>query len=157
MNLLTIKEYAIERPLEAIGHGDLAGINQVFYTGELESKYVSVFQIHGPALSWFQIEPITHHDVKRWLLYPSKDELRNKILNYFNLEELPGDEYLVINQCYAAIICRLIYFMSSAPMPSAKNAVLIANLHKSVYNTYKGKADPELNAKIIQNLMDRGI
>lgn len=157
MNLLSIKRYAIELPLIAIGLATPSGIDQVFYTGYLESKYQYVFQIKGPALSFFQIEPFTHLDVKKWLLRKKNALLLDKILKLINLPELPDDDYLVIDQRYAAIICRLIYFRNKAPMPSSKNATLISNLHKLVYNTKYGKANPELNAKIIQGLIDRGV
>lgn len=156
MDLLTIKKYTIQIPLQAIGLGLQSGIDQVFYTGDLETKYKPIYQLNGPALSWFQIEPLTHADTKHWLLNGLNGGLTNRILKFCNLTELPPDEYLLIDQRYAAIICRLIYFRNKAPMPRSKNAVEIANLHKLVYNTREGKADPIINAKIIQELIDKG-
>jgi hypothetical protein len=157
MDLLTIKKYAIDDPLSVIQLGMQYGNDQVFYTGYLETRYENIKQTHGPALSFFQIEPVTHNDVKDWLLSPHGKPFLNRILQYFNFDKLPPDEYLEIDQRYAAIICRLIYFRNKAPMPISKNAVEIANLHKEVYNTKYGKADPILNAKLIQELIDRGI
>lgn len=157
MDLLIIKKYCIEAPLQAIGLGMQNGIDQVFYTGELESKYEEIHQIKGPAKSWFQIEDPTHSDVKHWLLNGMNGGICERILKYCNLKELPPDEYLLIDQRYAAIICRLVYYRNKAPMPTSKNAVDIANMHKLVYNTALGKADPIVNAKIIQELIDKGI
>jgi hypothetical protein len=157
MDLLIIKKYAIETPLQTVGLGLQGGVDQVFYTGELETRYKTIYQVNGPALSWFQIEPATHTDVKHWLLNGLNGGLTERILKFCNLKELPLDDYLLVDQRYAAIICRLVYFRNKAPMPTSKNAIDIANTHKLVYNTKDGKADPIANAKIIQELIDKGI
>lgn len=156
MDLLLIKKYMISDPLQAIGLGTDQGINQVFYTGYVESKYETVYQMHGPAKSFFQIESPTHLTVKNKLTNGLNGGLCERVLHYCSLKELPPDEMLIIDQRYAAIICRLIYYFNPAPLPKTKDAMQIANAHKLIYNTKYGKADPMVNSHIIQNLIDEG-
>lgn len=93
-------------------------------------------QIGGPALSIFQIEPATEHDVwYNFLRYHPKfiplmgDEMPEKLDN----------DLLFNNDIYAAKIARLIYYRVSEKLPDHNNVQEMARYWKKYYNTPKGK------------------
>lgn len=157
MDLLDIKKLFISPTLTALGMGGSAADYQVLFTGYLESRFKYFRQINGPALSWFQVEPKTHEDIKGWLNNSFNTILREKVLSTCYLSILPPDDALTWNIRYAVTMCRLVYYRCKMPLPDAADAEGIANCHKVCYNTRYGKADPVANAKIIRDLMDKGL
>lgn len=157
MDLLDIKKLIISPTLEAMGMGGSSADAQILFTGFLESRYEHLRQVHGPALSWFQIEPATHTDIKTWLSNAFNAGLRERVLSACYLSILPPDDALIWNLRYAVAICRLVYYRCKMALPPPTDAEGIAQCHKVCYNTRFGKADPVVNAKLIQALMDKGL
>lgn len=75
-------------------------------------------QINGPALSWWQIEPVTHNDI--WV---NCDALRNEDFERRILllagEDTPyySHNFLLRSPMYACAMARLKYSMTPEPLP----------------------------------------
>ena len=92
----------------------------------------------GLALSFFQIEPATHKDVKRYL----NERRRDLATRVFGLSTIidPDDFELATNLRYATGIARVKYWMDPAPLPSVDNIRGLAGEYKRIWNTTRGKA-----------------
>lgn len=95
----------------------------------------------GPALSYFQIEPVTHKDLwKNYIVY------HKKIVDYLKFKfDVDEDSFthdmLVSNLEYSLVICRIIYLRKPGVIPSTLNDQ--AHYWKQYYNTYLGKGTEE--------------
>lgn len=98
-------------------------------------------QINGPALSLFQIEPITHDSI--WDNCDSIKALAKKLGITRNLKSLETDDR------YAVFVARCYLLMDTDPLP--KTVCKMGEYAKSYWNnggedgddTNDGKADPE--------------
>ena len=64
MNISEIKHQIIAPTLKEIGLYSDTALNLVTGTGLVESGFRVTVQIGGgPALGWFQMEPVTYHDI----------------------------------------------------------------------------------------------
>ncbi len=91
----------------------------------------------GPALSFFQIEPATHKDVKRYL----NERRRGLATRVFGLATIidPDDFEVATNLRYATAIARIKFWMDPEPLPYADNIRGLAGIYKRVWNTELGK------------------
>lgn len=89
----------------------------------------------GPALSFFQIEPATYHDVVAWAdKHGFGDVLAQlRVPAFSGLAQLPG------NPLYACAIARLKYFRVPEPLPAAGDLAGMGRYYKTYYNTALGK------------------
>ena len=92
----------------------------------------------GRAVSLYQIEPITHKDVKRYLNERRRD-LAERVFGLATIVD-PDDFELATNLRYATGIARIKYWMDSEPLPYADNIRGLAGIYKRVWNTELGKA-----------------
>lgn len=105
-------------------------------------------QITGPAVGIFQMEPFTFNDIiQNYLAF--RPDLHKKISalalgGALDPQQCAGNLYL------AAAMARIKYLRSPLPIPDARDSIGMANLHKTVYNTADGKADPSINAKAFE-------
>jgi hypothetical protein len=89
----------------------------------------------GPALSIFQIEPLTHDDhVKNFL--KNKPDLSDRIKKACGVSKF-DKSYLVFNLKYAICMARVHYLRKPEKLPSSIEGY--AKYWKQHYNTYLGK------------------
>lgn len=135
-----IKEQIITPALVAINSYSDDRLDMVFTTGAAESLYQEVRQIEGSALSWFQIERITHDDIYRFLGQTGKQPILD------GLVKLSGGsthfKVLQYNPYYAAACCAVRYMYDPKPLPKAGMIAAQAEYWKRVYNTSEGKGTP---------------
>ncbi len=142
INLLGAK-YADQRALEL-----------VYNTGLVESKYVYLKQMKGPARGFFQCEPHNAVDIcDNYLKY--RDSLMKKVAEvcmldwkYF-LKPNEDDWRFILTTNIAAqiIFCRLHYRRVPKPLPRTLEDQAL--YWKKYYNTAKGKGTPEHFAEIV--------
>ena len=109
-------------------------------TAAIESKCVyKIKQDYGPALSAWQVEPITHDDT--WVNCDAlkKPRFKSHILN-LTIKKSPLNihQNLIISPMYACAMARLKYSMDSEPLPNCENMVDIYSYYKKIYNTPLG-------------------
>ena len=142
MNLSEIKHQIIAPTLKEIGLYSDTALNIVTGTGLVESGFRVTVQIGGgPALGWFQMEPVTYHDIwENYLRYRS--ELSSQILFLDSTHEthkaIPDTPILESNHPFAAAMCRVKYLRSPLPLPK-NTAFNLCQYWKQVYNTPLGK------------------
>ena len=126
----------------------------VYNTGLVESKYVYLKQIKGPARGVFQCEPWVALDIiNNYLKY--RESLMKKVAevceldwsHFTNPNEKKWEFILTTNLAAQIVMCRLHYRRVPKPLP--KNLLDQANYYKKYYNTYKGKATPEHFMEIV--------
>lgn len=91
----------------------------------------------GPAISFFQVEPITHEDVKRYLK-ERRPDLAKRVFAPTNVLD-PDDFELATNLRYSTGIARIKYWMDPHPLPLADDIRGLADYYKRVFNTELGK------------------
>jgi hypothetical protein len=148
LNLTDLKFRVIEPALLVVGLSSTAAINLVAGTALVESacQYL-VQQGGGPAKGLWQVEEATEQDMwKSYLAYhASLASLVRSLL-------APGETtpQLVWNLAYGAVTCRIKYYRSPLALPAYNDAAGMAALHKQVYNTALGAADPTTNTPLFQ-------
>jgi len=151
------REHVIRPTLHEIGLWSEAAENLLLGTALVESDGLRfVRQIRGPALSYYQIEPATHHWlVEEWLQHPKRVDLKVKILAL--RAPVPDHvEQLVTNLAYATAVCRLRYWIVRDPLPPADYLDGLAAYWKVNYNTVHGKGDPAKFVKMYRQHMPMG-
>ena len=136
-------KHLIVRPvLDHLGIGGLAAVNLITGTAIIESGLDYVRQLpDGPALGLFQMEPNTHTDI--WVNYLRyKPQLAARVRELMCLA-LPDEQNLIVNNAYAAAMCRVHYLRVQERMPGHDNPVALARYHKQWYNTPLGKTNVE--------------
>lgn len=98
-------------------------------------RYVQ--QLHGPALSLFQMEPLTYQDVCEYAR--RKGHLSG---------ELPCPaERMVFDAGFAAAIARIFFLRFRESIPHEDNLTALSEYAKKYWNTSAGKATAELYEK----------
>ena len=134
---------AIRPALNAIGRGGLAAEQLILGTGIQESLLTLRQQLNnGPALGLFQMEPETHDDCwKNYLDF--RDNLANKVKQTLKAGQPPVAKTMMLNDRYAAAMCRVRYLRAPGALPAANDIQAMANYWKQNYNTPQGKGIPE--------------
>ncbi|MDG3442455.1 hypothetical protein [Nitrospirillum amazonense] len=115
-----------------------AAVNLVLGTCAQETGFNFIGQYPaGPAVSPWQIEPVTHDKVRARLKeeHPDLDGALDALL-------VPGIDphaQLAWNLAYAAAFCRLLYWLEPRPLPAANDLAGLAAYWKDFYNTRLGK------------------
>tara|TARA_R110000824_G_scaffold108603_1_gene255754 strand:- start:3618 stop:4100 length:483 start_codon:yes stop_codon:yes gene_type:complete len=129
-------------------------LDLVYNTGLVESKYVYLKQIKGPARGHWQCEPATCLDIiNNYLKY--RESLMKKVAeiteldwsHFLNPSEEKWKFILTTNLAAQIVMCRLHYRRCPKPLP--RTLADQAIYWKSYYNTYKGKGTPEHFAEIV--------
>lgn len=168
----------VVRPvLAGLGMGGDAAEILVTGTAVIESRLRHLYQIGGPALGPYQVEPSTHRSMwLDWLRY--RESRWRPLLTWAKLgAELPAGpldertaETLVRHLepslvawsgartipdlwCYATAVCRLRYRWSPLPLPAADDVEGLAAYHKRIYNTALGATDPAKSEKVFAALV----
>ena len=142
--------------LNALGskYADPKAIELVYNTGLVESKYVYIKQIKGPAVGHFQIEPwvgvSTCNDYLKF-----RESLMKKVAevcyldwSYFiNPNEDDWRKILMTNLTAQIIFCRLHYWRVPKSLPRTLEEQ--ATYWKRYYNTAKGAGTPQHFAEIV--------
>lgn len=93
----------------------------------------------GPALSYYQMEPATLHDLyENYLKYQPE---KQKLLDKFKAPGLAQADNLRMNVAYATAAARLHYYRSPHIIPKSLEAQAV--MWKDVYNTHLGKGTTE--------------
>lgn len=96
----------------------------------------------GPALGWFQMEPVTYEDIwDNYLRY--RPALADAVKSLCNEANASLDQ-IQTNPHFASAMCRVKYLRSSLPLPK-NTAFNLCQYWKQVYNTPlgKGKVDDQ--------------
>ena len=153
-----MQHYVIKPALSVVGLWSKSA--EILLTGTflVESNGIYLKQITAPTTGgqgFFQIEPATHRDVKKWLNAYINKQLLDYILAACYISILPtDDDVLVYNLRYATLIARLVYHRSPKPLPAEHDARAMAEYHKTVYNTLLGKAAVETNTRIFERVIN---
>jgi hypothetical protein len=153
-----MQQYVIKPALDVVGLGSKSA--EILLTGTflVESGGVHLKQITAPTTGgqgFFQIEPTTHRDIKKWLNAYINKQLLDYILSACYISILPtDDDVLVYNLRYATLMARLVYYRNPKPLPAENDAKAMAEYHKTVYNTRLGKADVEKNTLVFERVIN---
>jgi len=135
-------------------YADPKSLELIYNTGLVESKYVYLKQIKGPARGWFQCESVTAVDIcTNYLKY--REPLMKKaaevcMLDWKYFLDPKEDEWryiLTTNIAAQIVLCRLHYRRVPKPLPRTLEEQ--AFYWKKYYNTAKGKGTPEHFAEIV--------
>ncbi len=141
VNLRQVRDFIIEPALEGIGLHSPEAADLVLFTGLQESGYRYVKQLGtGPALSFWQIEPTTAHDIFETYL-KFRDELEDAVSGYMFDGTMEAN--LIGNLFFAAALCRIKYRRSPLPLPDVGDGPGMAHIWKQAYNTPLGAGHPQ--------------
>lgn len=114
--------------------------------GNVETGYHTRYQVDGPALGFWQVEPRTHDDLwQNWLCArPALAEVTRSYLPT-QFDDRPSADALAISDRYAACIATLVFYRSPIPLPPRGNARAQCAAWKAGYNTAAGagRIDPQ--------------
>lgn len=97
----------------------------------------------GPALGYFQMEPVTHKDI--WANYLAyRKETAAKVLAVAEMASgQPEPSLLKTNHVYAAVMARVHYRRVKGKIPQTDDVTVLASYWKNHYNTVLGKGKTE--------------
>ena len=114
-----------------------AAVDLLIGTAAVESALGNyLFQIEGPALGIFQIEPATHQDI--WANFLNSRADLTAIVKQLIAPRPSSEEQLAANLAYGAAMARLVYWRSPKALPEAGHIAGYARMWKEVYNTKLG-------------------
>ena len=139
LDVVQLREEIIRPALLHIGLYSKAAENLVLGTALTESRARYLRQLGGgPALSIWQIEPLTHHDLHNNYLN-GRRELRGLVYDLMTdsaANDFDGE--LVGNLMYGAAMCRVFYRRIPARLPDEQDAQGMSRYWKKYYNTHLG-------------------
>ncbi len=141
MNSAILREEIIEPTLKRADMYSEGSVNLLMGTAATEShmgKYL--YQIKGPAIGIYQIEPNTHKDVLT--NYVAYRPFLQKQLDLYAIGQ-NDDEHLLASLHYQTLIARFIYRRVKTALANADDVWGMANYWKDHYNTHLGKGTPE--------------
>lgn len=136
----------IEDVLTPLGLYSPAASDLLMGTAAQESRLGTYwYQIKGPALGIFQMEPATEKDIwENYLAYKLPLALKIKVM----ITENEGSFDLRYNLAYQIAMCRVHYLRCKEPLPKVGDIKGMAALWKLRYNTPAGKGT---EAEFIEN------
>ena len=135
-------------------YADPKALDLVYNTGLVESKYVYLQQIKGPARGFFQCEPWVAVDVcTNYLKY--RESLMKKVAKvcmldwnvFMTPDEAQWRYILTTNIAAQIVLCRLHYRRVPKPLPRTLDEQ--SRYWKDYFNTAKGKGTPEHFMEIV--------
>jgi len=145
----------IKRVLQKIDLYSPEAAEFIYNIGLVESRYIYIQQISGPAVGVYQIEPWVGVDtINNYLQY--REELMKKVSkacyldwSYFTSPVEKDWEYILTTNLAAQIVfCRL--HLRRIPKKLPRTLEEQAQQWKVFYNTAKGKGTPEKFCEIVQ-------
>lgn len=122
---------------EALGLGSFEAEQIMLGTALQESGLCNIQQDHGPALGYFQDEPMDHDDL--WKNYLENNKVMGeKLTSLLPSTVSPSWHCLIMYPLYAAGVCRLHYFRAHGAIPF--DLIGQASYYKLHYNTMGGAA-----------------
>lgn len=123
-------------------------------TAIIESNLDHVRQMGGgPALSPFQIEPVTMKDMTERFL-PKRPKLMASVNALLWPPDRNPDDQLQLNMRFACAIARVKYWSSPIPLAKPGDWGGHADVWKRIYNTHLGKGKPEEFVRRSQQIQD---
>lgn len=108
-------------------------VELLMLTAATESRLGTyLYQLRGPAIGIFQMEPKTHDDL----------QARRVVGRYKNIP-LADAERMAWDLAYAAVMARIYYMQFVEPLPVADDVAALADYWKEYYNTEAGAGTPE--------------
>lgn len=148
MDIWQFNSLIVRPTLQALDLHSLAAERLILGTAAHESDNLRfIKQIGGgPALSFFQIEPVTADDViNRWLRAPGRGRIKllfEKVCE-FEIAHHDIEARLVCDMRFACAVARLVYYRVPEPLPMADDISGLASYWKRHYNTALGKGRVE--------------
>lgn len=103
-------------------------------------KYL--WQVKGPALGVFQMEPNTYNDIwGNWIMY--RQNILDALNDMYGGSGVPWELKMKADLVYQIIMARIFYLRVPAALPAKDNALDMAHYYKKWFNTHLGKATPE--------------
>lgn len=145
----------IKRVLQKIDLYSSEASEFIYNIGLVESKYIYIQQIQGPAVGVYQIEPWVAVDIiENYLKY--RQDLMKLVAStcyldwsHFTAPKEKDWEYILTTNLAAQIVfCRL--HLRRIPKRLPKTLEEQATQWKQFYNTAKGKGTPEKYCEIVQ-------
>jgi hypothetical protein len=145
----------IKRVLQKIDLYSSEAAEFIYNIGLVESKYIYIQQISGPAVGVYQIEPWVGVDIiKNYLQY--RPDLMKSVASacyldwsHFTAPREKDWEYILTTNLAAQIVfCRL--HLRRIPKKLPRTLEDQAKQWKTYYNTAKGKGTPEKYCEIVQ-------
>ena len=130
----------IVRPtLEELGMWSPAAENLVYGTAITESDLAYLKQMgDGPALGFWQMEPATFYDHRKYLA--RRLDLFDKVKPMALIHPLKPEE-MIWNLKFACAMCRIHYWRIPEQLPEAKDIPGLAAYWKRHYNTHLGAGE----------------
>jgi hypothetical protein len=115
------------------GAASAAAVELLMLTAATESRLGTyLYQLQGPAIGIFQMEPKTHDDL----------QARRVIGRHKNIP-LADASRMAWDLAYAAVMARIYYMQFVEPLPAADDIPGMAEYWKEYYNTEAGAGTPE--------------
>ena len=136
-------------------YADPKALDLVYNTGLVESKYVYLKQIKGPAVGWFQIEEwVGISLIKDYLQF--RESLMKKVADVCKIDwkyfiDPKEDDWryiLTVNIAAQIVFCRLHYWRVPKSLPSTIEQQ--ASQWKQYYNTAKGRGTESKFIEIVK-------
>ncbi len=103
-------------------------------------KYL--WQVKGPALGVFQMEPNTYNDIwGNWIMY--RQRILDTLNDLYGGSGVSWEMRMKADLTYQIIMARIFYLRVPAAIPSMTKAMDMAHYYKKYFNTHLGKATPE--------------
>lgn len=140
MNVVQFRVEIVRPTLKLSGYWSQSAENLLLGTAITESGLNYLKQLGGgPAVGFYQCEPATYEDL---IEYIKRDPKRvSAVLGVSGFNAWPTIDALQWNLRYATMICRMHYWRRPEPLPDEKNAMGLANFHKTYYNSSLGATD----------------
>ena len=136
IDLKHIKYEIVTPALKRIGLASPAAINLVTGIGLVESGYRTRKQVNGPALGFWQMEPATERDC--WVNFLDYRPFLAGLIRGVIHPNQPQSTLLLVDDTYAAILCRIRLYRSPDPLPSPDCALALCQYWKLHYNSLIG-------------------
>lgn len=139
---VTFRSNVVRIVLQRIALWSQVAENLLVGTALQESLLTYTQQVGGgPALGYFQMEPVTHDDCwNNYLKY--RATLSSKIRSLIQGDDgtgIPDAKIMIDNPYYAAAMARVKYLRMPNPLPTDPNDIMgLANYWKQWYNTPLG-------------------
>lgn len=144
MDVEAFRQDLIRPALKAANLWSESAENLLLGTALAESELQVVKQFgNGPAVSFFQIEPVTYEDIVKYLRRYDKRMLKEKILTACYIDIFPPTECLTWNIRLAVLIARTVYWRIPQPLPQANDVEAHAAYWKEHYNSNLGQGTIE--------------
>lgn len=117
--------------------GSRAAEQLLLGTALAESGLAHLWQLKGPALGFFQIEPATAEDVYVRYLLQKRTDLLGAVRTF--QYSTPYFDQLACNPCFGAALARIKFWMAKPPLPEAEDIDGLGAYWKAHYNTPAGK------------------